>query len=139
MAISLSLSLSLSDSWADVVEPREQSLGMLLASAGQLSGDGQLRELIAERRERQGGTGPIWYFQSALVAALGLGQGEEAVVTTSPAVLTWLQLRFGGRIASVVIPTDWLGAEAQALPPAPERVSLMVEAAVSGAGARERA
>jgi hypothetical protein len=131
--------ISLPDSWADVVEPRAQSLGVLVAPAGQLSADGQLRELIAERRERKGGTGPIWYLRLALVDALGLGQGEEAVVTTSPAVLTWLQLRFGGRTASVVISPDWLGAEAQALPPAPERVALMVEAAVSGAGAGERA
>lgn len=130
--------ISLSGSWADVVEPRAQSLGVLLALAGQLSGDGQLRELIAERRERQGGTGPIWYLQLALVEALGLGQGEEAVVTTSPAVLTWLQLRFGGRTASVALPMDWLGAEAQALPPAPERASLRVEPVVSGNGAGER-
>jgi hypothetical protein len=58
------------------------------AQVGQLSGDGQLRELIEERRGRHGGTGPIWYLQPAQLASLGLGQGEEAVVTPSPAVLT---------------------------------------------------
>jgi hypothetical protein len=89
---------------------------------GQLSGDGQLRELIEERRACRGGTGPIWYLPSAHVAAhvaaLGQGQGEEAVATFSAAVLTWLQLRFGGRTSAAAIPTDWLEAEARALPPA---------------------
>jgi hypothetical protein len=100
------------------VDPQAQSLGLLLAQAGQLSGDGQLRELIEERRGRHGGTGPIWYLAPAQVAALGLGRGEEAVVTPSPAVLTWLQLRFGGRTSQADIPAAWLVAEARALPPA---------------------
>ena len=90
---------------------------VLLAPLGQLSGDGQLRELIEERRAGQGGTGPIWYLPPAQVAALGLGQGVEAVATPSSAVLTWLQLRFGGRTSTAAIPTDWLEAEATALPP----------------------
>jgi hypothetical protein len=84
---------------------------------GQLSGDGQLRELIEERRACRGGTGPIWYLPSAHVAALGQGQGEEAVATPSSAVLTWLLLRFGGSTSAAAIPTDWLEAEATALPP----------------------
>ena len=90
---------------------------VLLAPLGQLSGDGQLRELIEERRAYQGGTGPIWYLPPAQVAALGLGDGEEAVATPSSAVLTWLQLRFGGRTSTAAIPTEWLEAEARALPP----------------------
>jgi hypothetical protein len=92
---------------------------VLLAPLGQLSGDGQLRELMEERRDRHDGTGPIWYIQPDQVAALGLGQGraEEGVATTSAAVLTWLQLRFGGRISAAAIPTEWLEAEARALPP----------------------
>ncbi len=93
---------------------------VLLAPLGQLSGDGQLRELIEERRACQGGTGPIWYLPPAQVAALGLGQGEgeeEAVATPSSAVLTWLQLRFGGRPHEAAIPMEWLEAEARALPP----------------------
>lgn len=100
------------------VDPQVQSLGLLLAQAGQLSGDGQLRELIEERRGRHGGTGPIWYLAPAQVAAMGLGRGEEAVVTPSSAVLTWLQLRFGGRTSTATIPVAWLEAEARALPPA---------------------
>jgi hypothetical protein len=92
---------------------------VLLAPLGQLSGDGQLRELIEERRDRHDGTGPIWYLQPDQVAALGLGQGraEEGVATTSAAVLTWLQLRFGGRTCAAPVSTAWLDAEAKALPP----------------------
>jgi hypothetical protein len=97
--------------------PFPAPLPVLLAPLGQLSADGQLRELIAERRDRHDGTGPIWYLQPDQVAALGLGQAEEAVVTTSAAVLTWLQLRFGGRTSVAAIPTDWLEAEAGDLPP----------------------
>jgi hypothetical protein len=92
---------------------------VLLAPLGQLSGDGQLRELMEERRACQGGTGPIWYLPPAQVAALGLGhgEGEEAVATPSSAVLTWLQLRFGGRTREAAIPLEWLEAVARALPP----------------------
>jgi hypothetical protein len=94
---------------------------VLLAPAGDLSGDGQLRELISERRERQGGTGAIWYLPPPLVAELGLGEGLEAVVTPTASVLTWLQLRFGGRVAGPAsqarLTTAWLDAEAGALPP----------------------
>ena len=97
---------------------------VLLAPLGQLSGDGQLRELIEERRACQGGTGPIWYLPPAQVAALGLGLGEEAVATPSSAVLTWLQLRFGGRTSTAAIPMEWLEAEATALPP-PARLAAL--------------
>jgi hypothetical protein len=90
---------------------------VLLAPAGDLSGDGQLRELISERRERQGGTGSIWYLPPQLVAVLGLGDGLEAVVAATPAVFAWLQLRFGGRAGQADLTTAWLDAEAGALPP----------------------
>jgi hypothetical protein len=106
--------------------PFPAPLPVLLAPLGQLSADGQLRELIAERRDRHDGTGPIWYLQPDQVAALGLGQGqpEEAVVTTSAVVLTWLQLRFGGRTSAAAIPTDWLEAEAGDLPPRADLAAL---------------
>lgn len=90
---------------------------MLLAPAGTLSGDGQLRELISERRERPDGTGAIWYLPPQLVTALGLGEGLEAVVVATPAVFSWLQLRFGGRASQADLTTAWLDAEAGALPP----------------------
>ncbi|MFO8236910.1 MAG: hypothetical protein R6U00_01390 [Prochlorococcaceae cyanobacterium] len=102
-----------------------QQWHVLLAPAGDLSGDGQLRELISERRERRGGTGAIWYLPPPLGAELGLGEGLEAleaVVTPTASVLTWLQLRFGGRVAGpsaqARLTTAWLDAEAGALPPA---------------------
>jgi hypothetical protein len=106
---------------ADVAQP----LHVLLAPAGDLSGDGQLRELISERRERQGGTGAIWYLPPHLVADLGLGEGLgeglEGVVAAAPSVFTWLQLRFGGRVAmpesQARLTPAWLDAEAGALPP----------------------
>lgn len=102
--------------------PTAAVLQVLLAPLGQLSADGQLRELIAERRERQGGTGPIWYLAPQQVAALRLHtpmagvQAQEAVVTPSAAVLTWLQLRFGGHATRAAIAPAWLESEAQALP-----------------------
>jgi len=108
---------------ADAAQP----LHVLLAPAGDLSGDGQLRELISERRERQGGTGAIWYLPPHLVAdlglgkGLGLGEGLEGVVAAAPSVFTWLQLRFGGRLAmpesQARLTAAWLDAEAGALPP----------------------
>jgi hypothetical protein len=94
------------------------SMHVLLAPAPQLSGDGQLRELIQERRERSGGTGAIWYLPPELVAVQGLGQGLEAVVTPTAAVCTWLQLRFGGRPSQAPLTSAWLDAEAGALPAA---------------------
>ena len=107
-------------------DPRADSLPLLLAPLGQLSADGQLRELIGERRDRRNGTGPIWYLPPELVAALGLGQGsaEEAVVTTDAAVLTWLQLRFGGRRCTASLSTLWLDREAKSLPPSPRLARL---------------
>lgn len=102
------------------------ALLVLLAPLGQLSADGQLRELIEERRDRHDGTGRIWYIQPDQVAKLGLGLGcgEEAVVTTSAAVLTWLQLRFGGRTSTAPISTAWLDGEAKALPPSARLAAL---------------
>ncbi len=96
--------------------PDRGLLHVLLAPAGQLSGDGQLRELIQKRRERRGGSGPIWYLASSQVSEWGLGHGLEAVVTANGSLLPWLQLRFGGRSRNVAIPVAWLEREARALP-----------------------
>jgi hypothetical protein len=67
-------------------------LHLLLAPTGQLSGDGQLRELMAERRQRchgsSRGTGPIWYLSAAQVSAqgigIGLGFGKAALTAVRP-------------------------------------------------------
>jgi len=42
-------------------------LNVLLAPKGQLSGHGQLRESMSERRTRMGDDYPMWYLNSTLV------------------------------------------------------------------------
>jgi hypothetical protein len=97
--------------------PTTPGFRLLLVSAPQLSGDGQLRELIEERRSRFGDRADLWYLSPAGVHALALGNpGEEAVVAADPAVITWLQLRFGGRIGPVSLGRAELQASAAALP-----------------------
>ncbi len=94
-------------------------LGLLLAPQGLLSGDGQLRELIQEQRERKGAQASIWYLPPALVRHLGLGPAnEEAVATADAATLTWLQLRFGGAVRPCDLRPETLAQQATALPPA---------------------
>jgi hypothetical protein len=94
-------------------------LGLLLAPQGQLSGDGQLRELIQEQREHKEAEAAIWYLPPALVRQLALGPaGEEAVAAADPATLTWLQLRFGGSIRPCDLRPEALAQQAAALPPA---------------------
>jgi hypothetical protein len=46
-----------------------RSLSFLVAPVGQLSGDGQLRELIEERRQRRGAAVELWYLGQDLVGA----------------------------------------------------------------------
>jgi len=50
------------------------SLSFLVAPLGQLSGDGQLRELIEERRQRKGADVELWYLGQDLVEELHLAQ-----------------------------------------------------------------
>jgi hypothetical protein len=93
-------------------------LHVLLAPEGQLSGDGQLRELIAERRDRRGPDAPLWHLSPELVRELYLASGgQEAVVADDEAVITWLQLRFGGRTKTAVLSPELLRQRASALPP----------------------
>lgn len=93
-------------------------LGLLLAPQGQLSGDGQLRELIAERRDRRGPDATLWHLSPKLVREIYLASGgQEAVVADDEAVITWLQLRFGGRAKTAVLSPELLRQRASALPP----------------------
>lgn len=110
-----------------------RSFSFLVAPLGELSGDGQLRELIEERRQRQGADVELWYLGPELVEELRLGQafshppgarpagpqGEriEAIVAGEESVITWLQLRFGGCAGTLAIPTNWLQERAGGLPP----------------------
>jgi hypothetical protein len=117
-----------------------RSLSFLVAPLGQLSQDGQLRELIKERRQRKGADVELWYLGPDLVEELRLGQafshppgtrpagphgerphGEEqieAIVAGEESVITWLQLRFGGCAGTVAIPTNWLQERAMGVPEA---------------------
>ena len=94
-------------------------LHLLLAPRGQLSADGQLGELIRERRSRLGGDGGILYLAPELLAAQGLASADlEAVAARDSAVITWLQLRFGGRRQSWQLAVAALPAGCLDLPPA---------------------
>ncbi|CAK6690636.1 hypothetical protein VB716_14175 [Synechococcus sp. CCY9201] len=95
-----------------------QSLTLLLAPEGALSGDGQLRELFLERRTRQDGPTDLWYLPCSAVRELSLNDGSaEAVAALDPAVITWLQLRFGGDCQRVELPSGGLEPWASDLPP----------------------
>lgn len=101
-----------------------RDLAVLLAPPGQLSGDGQLRELMRERRDRLGPGVELWYLLPAQVVKLGLNGGRrdlrEAVVAGDPAVITWLQLRFGGESDTALLAPALLHEQAADLPaPAP--------------------
>ncbi len=99
------------------------SFQLLVARLPQLSGDGQLRELMRERRRHfSSASGGLWYVSPHQLIRLGLGgAGLEAVAIADPAVAHWLQLRFGGTVRTVNLSEDRLSAEALALPPlAPE-------------------
>ena len=98
-----------------------RDLAVLLAPPGQLSGDGQLRELMQERRERLGPEVELWYLPPAQVLKLGLNGGQrelrEAVVAGDPAVITWLRLRFGGENDTAFLAPTLLDEQAAELPP----------------------
>jgi len=100
---------------------------LLLAPSRQLSGDGQLRELMQERRRHLGdGSGGLWYLSPQRLielshSGLQLGSGDtEALAIREPRVAEWLRLRFGGRLQSISLSSAWLMGEALELPaPAP--------------------
>jgi hypothetical protein len=100
---------------------------LLLAPSRQLSGDGQLRELMQERRRHLGdGSGGLWYLSPQRLIELShiglqLGSGDtEALAIREPPVAEWLRLRFGGRLQSISLSSAWLMGEALELPaPAP--------------------
>ena len=105
-------------------DTRQLSLQLLLAPCGQLSGDGQLRELMQERRRHVGNaSGGLWYLPPALAAELPL-PGEvayEALAIADPSAAVWLQLRFGGTLRSASLSSAWLHEKALELPaPAPQ-------------------
>jgi hypothetical protein len=128
-----------------------RSLSFLVAPLGQLSGDGQLRELIEERRQRKGADVELWYLGPDLVEEQRLTQAFrhppakdqertrpqepiEAVVAGDAAVITWLQLRFGGCAGTLALPTGWLQERAGALPPQAPPADTATSSARAGRG-----
>jgi len=100
---------------------------LLLAPSRQLSGDGQLRELMQERRRHLGdGSGGLWYLSPERLAEhqhYGLqlsADGTEALAIREPHAAQWLQLRFGGQLQPISLSSAWLMGEVLELPaPAP--------------------
>ncbi len=97
-----------------------QALYVLLAPTGQLTGHGQLRETIRERRKRLGDDVAFWYLSPELVQQFNLsGQGFEAVVASELTAINWLKIRFGGESRSAQLDIDELHEHANSLPPSP--------------------
>ena len=95
-------------------------LHVLIAPVGQLSGNGQLRETVRERRNRKGADVPFWYLSPELVQKFNLpGSGVEAVVAEEITAINWLKMRFGGESSTALIDIDELRKEAIDLPPEP--------------------
>ena len=97
-----------------------QALYVVLAPLGQLSGNGQLRETVKERRNRKGEDVPFWYLSPELVQKFNLpGKGHEAVVAEEPTAINWLKLRFGGESCTAQLDINQLRKDAIELPPGP--------------------
>ena len=93
---------------------------VLLAPVGQLSGNGQLRETVSERRNRKGDDVPFWYLSPPLVEKFDLsGSDVEGVVAEDLTAINWLKMRFGGESFTRKIDLAELRAHATALPPGP--------------------
>ena len=100
-----------------------QTVSVLVAPYGQLSGDGQLRESFSERRDRRGKDYPMWYLSPELVKEFELSNKDnyEAVVAEETLAIAWLKLRFGGERSEKALDLDKLWEIASDPPPAPER------------------
>ena len=88
-------------------------LQLLVAPFPELSGDGQLLELMLERRRHQGiGEAGLWYCPPSFCSM----QGSEAIAILDPSVAVWLQLRLGGALRPMQLSRAWLMSEAIDLP-----------------------
>ena len=93
-------------------------LQLLVAPFPALSGDGQLRELMLERRRHQGiGEAGLWYCPpnlSSMLGVVGRRSGieqpgpAEAIAILDPSVAVWLQLRLGGDLRPMQLSSAWL-------------------------------
>ncbi len=97
-----------------------QDLYVLLAPAGQLTGNGQLRETISERRNRKGEDVKFWYLPTRLVKEFSISDlSMEAVVADDPTAIDWVRLRFGGELKTKRLNITHLRELAMELPPEP--------------------
>tara|TARA_Y100001968_G_C19093052_1_gene588689 strand:+ start:171 stop:509 length:339 start_codon:yes stop_codon:yes gene_type:complete len=98
--------------------PDSDELYVLLAPAGQLCGNGQLRESIDERRARRGADYKMWYLTPELVQKFKLHENPnfEAVVAGDSSSIAWLKLRFGGERKTAKIDVNELWEHASAPP-----------------------
>ncbi len=106
-----------------------QTVSVLVAPLGQLSGDGQLRESFHERRDRRGKDYPMWYLSPELVREFNLSNkdNQEAVVAEESLAIAWLKLRFGGERSEASLDKEKLWEIASAPPPAPIRRDIGVK------------
>ncbi|WP_320674606.1 hypothetical protein [Prochlorococcus sp. MIT 1341] len=93
---------------------------VLIAPVGQLSANGQLRETVKERRNRQGDDVAFWYLSPELVKQFQLSVKDvEGVVATELTAINWLKLRLGGECFNAQLDIEKLRALATELPPPP--------------------
>jgi len=96
------------------------ALFVLLAPLGQLSGNGQLRETVKERRNRLGQDVSFWYLSPELVNQFNLSDKSlEGVVSSDLTAINWLKLRFGGDSITFPFDLDKLRELATELPSPP--------------------
>jgi len=92
-------------------------LQLLIAASGGLSGDGQLRELMQERRRHlHSPSGGLWYLPPGQMRKLGQPDGVEGLVIQEAGAAIWLQLRFGGELRSIALGGAALDRQALGLP-----------------------
>ena len=104
-------------------------LNVLLAPNGQLSGHGQLRESMSERRTRMGDDYPMWYLNSTLVKQFKVSEmeGMEAVIAEEKSTIAWLKLRFGGERFTKSFDPDELWEKANVLPEPAEKIDISIK------------
>jgi len=100
----------------------------LMAPIGQLTGNGQLRESIQERRRAYGQEAHFWYLSNELLGQFELPfeEGFEAIVAEELSVVVWQKLRFGGKIISVNLDLKELLEHASQLPLAPLQAKISI-------------
>lgn len=121
------MSSSLQSGLAEAATGSAPALLLLLAPSGALSGDGQLRELMLERRAAAiggRGQGDLWFLPAELCSRRLGCEGKEGLVLRDRGTALWLQLRFGGELEPLQLSGDGLDQEADALPPAAPEAAL---------------